>query len=400
MNLKLLTFVPFVLFFLFDNYLGGIRILDFLGLFLLLVLTGFKMLQQKGRLALSHDMLLVIFLFLIFVGTSGFIRQNELKPHMGIALGLLVFVCYYSFGPIDPKYVKAITWLLMISTGSVFFQLIYTKIFGRPLRLVFLNLDELRATFGGETTGLFRPTGFFMEPNNYCVPTIMLLLLRKQIQQRPFDLLSYIVIFSLFISFSLWGVFIAWMLVVYDLVSRKKKQLALLFVTLTFVSFGLLFKFLDETSLLRIAVLDRTVNVLESAFTNRREEMVVFSQEDYAQYMDPSYQGRYGVIKDLSNPSQWDLGTFFGHGISTSDFQLYGGANGVSFILYSVGIFGILALLLVAYLAKIKFGTLVIILVSLLSYPLVTYFLWWAWLALLLRASYHIKTQSESFVSC
>lgn len=390
MSLATLSLIPFILFFLFDNYIGGVRVFDFVGFSILILLTGLRICQKKGRFNISPEAILIASLFFVFFTISFLFRQSDLKPHIGVALGLLVFLCYYGLSPIGSRWVSGIDWLLRISVASIFFQLIYTKITGHFPKLVFLNVDEVRATFAGDASSI-RPTGFFMEPNNYCVPTVLLVLLRRQIQKRAFDFLAYLAIATLFMSLSLWGIFIGWGLTFYDLISRGKKVTLLFVVAITVVFFGFL-NTLAETSLFKVAILKRTQNVAESVFTDTKESRDKgfgdYSEKEYMQYKDASLEGRYGGLsKGLFNVSQWDLASFFGHGISMTAFQNYAGANGLSFLLYSVGIFGVMVLLLAAWLSKVEWEVLMAILISLLSYPLVTYFLWWAWLALLLRAS-------------
>ena len=100
----------------------------------------------------------------------------------------------------------------------------------------------------------------------------------------------------------------------------------------------------------------------------------------------------------------------FGHGATTSlgTFQDLLGANGFSFLLYSVGFLGIIILFAILFCAlnkyknktfqnlfKIYFLNLSFIIFISSSYPMFTYTLFWAWLATMINSSQFYLSKSK-----
>ena len=112
---------------------------------------------------------------------------------------------------------------------------------------------------------------------------------------------------------------------------------------------------------------------------DRTSAIVTFSVE----VRRGSFHDRYLVVHSTRDIN---LNFLFGHGISTTKFQEFAGANGISLLMYSIGVFGLFLVFIYLCFLQFKYGLDVVVwvLISFSSYPLITYFYWWAWLALLL----------------
>lgn len=376
-NLSKIIGVSFFMFFIFDNYSPGLgmRPFDFVGLILLLgvVVVGMCCAGLKWDLSLGTILFSVsVGIVLLFSLT---VRPDQWRAHLGIVLGLVVFICYRSFGRTGGM---SITWLnaiLAISVGALLVQAFYYVISGNILDLVLFAEGDLRVWYGGT---IFRPPGLFMEPNTYSIATAMLVLLRREVMFKPFDALSYAAIGSMFVSMSLWGGIVGLALILYDLFSRNI-GLALVFILVLITGSALFaFNFGGESSPdnpFRVTLIQR-VETLVSGVTSRAE-----ADTD----IESSFRDRYSALAKLVDQDDFDYRMFIGNGVSTRDFQEYGGANALSFLGYSFGLVGIaLVVLAIAALAKGGMGKPLAVLISISSYPLFTYFFWWAWLGLLM----------------
>lgn len=377
MTHSLFSLLPFFLFFLFDNYIPGIGIrpFDFVGLVLLVFLailrthrSGLKLKVPAGSLWFAGGLLLYLLISLMF-------RSEQINAHIGIIFGLFVFIYFRSLAGLESAYNRGLERVLQLSVAALFFQFAYYLIAGDVFDFVLFSDGGSRVWYGGS---ILRPSGLFVEPNSYCLATAMIVLLRRQIMAEPFDRLSYLAIVSMFMSMSLWGGLTGILLMVYDLFGRGCRVALLSFVSLpVFIIFGYLFaKSLDEENPFLVTMLDRGTDLVMS--------MVMPSSSD----VEGSYGDRYESLRRLFDSDNLDHRTFFGYGVSTSNFQEYGGANGISFLIYSFGIFGVTLFAFVIILcAKGRFGPAFAVFISLSSYPLATYFFWWAWLGLLFTAS-------------
>lgn len=374
LNYASLSGFAFLLFFVFDNYIPemGIRPFDFAGIAVVVGLAIFEIYRKAMKVAVSPGAILFAAVMGIYVLISLMFRPDQWKSHIGIILGLVVFVYYRSFGRTGGAEAKWVERILYISVAALFAQMVYYLASGEVIDLVLFSEGGLRVWYGGT---IFRPTGLFLEPNSYCLATAMLVLLRRHVTAKPFDSLSYIAIGSMFISMSLWGGAVALLLITYDLLSRgvRVALLSVVFLIPGTILFGfILLQNLGALNSFRITMVDRAANIMMS--------FGGYSESD----LESSYRDRYSALLRLADWDNFDYRLFIGNGVSTSDFQEYGGANALSFLIYSFGLIGTI-LVAFAIIASAKGGVErpLAIVISLSSYPLVTYFYWWAWLGLL-----------------
>lgn len=387
----LLSVLPFFCFFLFDNYVSEyrIRLLDFVGLTILIVLSVVRLHGNRLSFSLSKRNAAFIAVCLIYVFVSFIFHPDQYRPDAGILIGIFVYSYYSSLNHVDDVYRKWLTGILLISVSAFFFQGIYYFLSGEVLKMVLVAPGDVRVWYGGE---ILRLTGFYMEPNSYCIATAMLVLLRREVMHQSLDLLAYIGIATLIISMSLWGAMIGVFILAYDYLSRKRNGVQIFFVLIIVLplmmgSMFALASHLGKHDPLRVTLFDRAEKIMD----------VVTGTTSH---VEGSFRDRYLAISkvDKRNVSDWQM--FFGHGISITDFQNYGGANGLSFLLYSFGLAGILVIALALIILALRRGLSLSlwILISLSSYPLLTYFYWWAWLALLLSFSSRQVTGGQPLV--
>lgn len=378
---NLLSVFPFFCFFLFDNYLPEyrIRFLDFIGLAVLLSFSFIRMLGDSRQwFSLSYGSAMFVAGCVLYGIVSLAFGPEQYRPILAILLGAFIYAYYNSLRYINQIYRKWLTAILMFSVAVFFFQGLYYLISGVVPKMVLVAPGDVRVWYGGQ---FLRLTGLYMEPNNYCIATVMLVLLRRELMDKSFDFLSYIAIATLVMSLSLWGSVIAVVIVAYHYVSTKRNwtQSFYSFVIVSFLVASSILApryLLDEDNALRITLIDRAGKILE----------VISGDYDH---VEGSFRDRYLSIAQFGEQNPSDFQMLFGHGINIDDFQEAGGANGLSFLLYSFGLVGLMAIISALVILALKNGldSSLWIMLTLSSYPLLTYFYWWAWLALLLLFS-------------
>lgn len=384
-----LSAVAFLCFFLFDNYHPEyrIRVLDLLGLAMVLLCFFCQSVAKNFELKISSGNLVFSSIVAFYIICSLVIDPSSFRGILGVSLGFFVYFHYMRLRISGDVYKKWLTRILFLSVSAFIMQGVFYFLTGEILKMVLVASGDPRVWYGGGIDRLaLRLTGFFMEPNSYCLATSMLVLLRREFMNKSFDLLSYAAISTMILSLSLWGAFIGVFILVYHKF-RTSKNLNQLFFRITMllvIMFGGLFfcSMLDKGNALRITLLDRSAKIIN-----------VFNVSD--NQVEGSFNDRYlSITKTINNES---VSLLFGNGISTEDFQVFGGANALSFFLYSSGIVGVLIIFLMLGFLFMKYGMdiAVWILISFSSFPLVTYFYWWAWLALLISAS---SCYASSFV--
>lgn len=168
--------------------------------------------------------------------------------------------------------------------------------------------------------GLFRPHGIMQEPNAYSTIVFTLLYLYSKFEQVKSWLVN-LAFLSILLSLSLWGLLMTpiFYLIFYRELLTKKSLIFLMLIIAIFSS--LLLDILEGTNII---------------------ERLDFSAED------SSRTARYGNLGNMLN----SIGFIFGNGFNSNIFQTYG-ANGISFVLNSLGIIGCLALLIVVRLYSV-----------------------------------------------
>lgn len=349
--------ILFILFFFWDFYSRTleIRVLDILGIFLAFSFTGYQLLKSRNlngflrkfnRAEVAIVTLLVISLLIR-------IDIASIKTIIGILLGISVFYIYKNI-TISVLIIKI---LLLVHLGAFFLQFFVFQIFGSVINFHFMS--DLAMRIYHKDLNILRVSGLFQEPNSYSWASFMLLILIMRMQLR-FIVVKVLLVVSILISQSLWGIIACVFYLGYE-GFRKQKALTGVFVLV--VTMFLLLEFTHTTNMLGDFTKNRIVNVKS----------------------DESIRLRYLVLFDyLAETDKKHL--VFGQGFNMFRASKLSGANGVSFVIYSVGFIGFFVLLIFMLVkGKNYYRLMPFILLSISSYPMFTYFFWWAWLAIMLN---------------
>lgn len=353
---------------LWDIYIpdyGG-RPFDFiaLGLTAALILASFGSLRARlGRISPFH----VVYLLAALPGVGLALAEGYWLTAVAFMVGAVFIYPVYSTALVDQDALARIMSRLIVFNLAIFVvQYISFSVTGSVIDIH--SPLGIEARIYNEALNYFRPSGLYMEPNSFCVTMFMMMLLRNMAGQRSLDALTIATVICMLLSRSLWG-FAGALLLALSAVRNWRVLAVGALATIPVVAAVALGG--------RGIVLAVTGLVLDPVTQNRLNNILD----------DSSAQGRFSGSGDIDS-SIWEI--IFGHGLSTSDFQVFAGANGWSFYIYSFGLLGML--LLLAWIALeggptrmllIKAGAVLFVMTT---YPLFTTLWWWLWLALFLKA--------------
>jgi hypothetical protein len=206
-------------------------------------------------------------------------------------------------------------------------------------------------------SSITRFSGFFLEPATFALTiTALLAVYLKSRRRRWPDLVVCGALGAILVSQSLWGCLAGPVVVALWLKRNVTIAIALCALASVFM--------VGEISVGSgdAGLVDRLQNLSEDASANER------------------YSGLLTVVGELStNTLMW-----FGHGVSWSAWEY--GANGLSFLVYSVGLVGAIAFLgcLTALAQSKRVATMMTILVILTAAPIWGQMFIWLWLAIFL----------------
>jgi hypothetical protein len=346
--------------FYFGEYAQGYRLFEIYGFIFLIIYEGFVFFNFK-KISLSksfkrNSSYLFIFILVFLIGGLRGIANdwnNFFKPCLGIFLGLLTFLFFYLR---EFKLNILIFYLSALIYIHVFLLTIQCIIFYTFNYLI--NFHELIGVDPRVFGEIFRPSGLFQEPAHFALFTFMLFSLRYQIV-RKFDLVGYIALFGMLLSFS----FFSYLTVVIYIafIFRKNIKLVILFALFLFILFSI-------SNIINIEglsyILDRVNN-----FSN-----------------DNSFIARYSGLENILVFSNNFPYSILGVGL-TNDY-LFLGSSGLGFILNAIGLLGFSILIWDLWrLAKKgnRLNFIVIFFLIMLATPLWTSLFFWAWIGLMLN---------------
>ncbi len=352
--------IVLVLFFLFDYYFEVFgRMLDYVGLLMLLIYMMHTYSIRAPIMSfyrVKPFFQLNVFFWIVF-GLVGIFRGGIITVGAYLIGAFLIFPLYYYWGLKSSDAVKRITkFLIALNLFFFFVQYFIYKITG-----VVINFHAIPGLIQPRTynEGLifFRAAGLYQEPSQYALAMIMIVTLWAFISRKPFGTLCLICLFSILLSESLWGI---GAIVVYVMLFSRSMLFKLVFVG-------------GVVSLIAIIMLTPSISGgLISAVSIER----IANFQD-----DPSTSLRLGV--NANSESSFSILKIIGSGLSTSSFQATG-ANGLNFYIISFGYIGFFIWILSFFTSLKRKPLIVFVTVSFImtSYPIFTYLIWWAWLAL------------------
>jgi hypothetical protein len=366
---------------LWDFRYRDVRVLDMAGL---IMLAGFFLLQREQLTGWLQRRQTLIFLFGTIIAYSllGFILHAHRSSLAIIFLSLIGLALY---GRSDWLKSSALfRWLLichvtifLVQFGAYYFfghALDIYALFGAPSR-IYRSATEIRAA------------GLFQEPNSYCLNIFMLTTL--VILQRESRILVFLAATTMALSQSQWGLGAAGILVILNEAHE----------TTSLGRFVL-------TSVATILIIASIFNIYLWTTKPKSDQLPFFYVRIRTVISDPSFRDRYlgrqageacdatkssKTIIEATNPRTPPyLSWIFGEGLTTAFFLQCLPANGAAFLFESLGLVGLiavaigLAISLRQAVVRDRIFVVIAIVFSLTTYPLITYLIFWIWLASLI----------------
>jgi len=343
-----MAFLPF----LWDYYAFGLKFFDIAAIGIATFCIIF--LRSINLKSILSARVLFFLLFFMFYALIGFVVSGDFKSFLGFIFGIIFFalICmYFSVKDIN----KYSYWILVTLVSTFFVQFFSSLILVDPINYhaIIGELPRLQNDLG------YRTAGLYLEPTSYCAMTFIIISIR--FLNNHFGRWEAIGILTIFLSASLYGLFVALtLLMMWALQSKQFKKLVLYSGVLLIACF-LLNSIFAESILsphLQFLLFER----LSSITT------------------DASVLVRYGITLDESSFAQ----LIFGSGLSTPNSGAIG-SSGFAYLIGGVGFLGFLIFLtLLANLFRARLSLIItsifVILMSSYYWTFMAFWLWLAWM--------------------
>ncbi len=340
---------------LFDLYYSPLgRIFDYMAFLLLFIFI------VKKELLINYKILL----YLIVPFSFGVLFFNDVKSVIGILFGVFFGYIFYIYYQKNQSIIPFV-WISIFMSIIFLIQLLSFKVLNFYIDFTTI-LGSLSSRNYIEETDFFRASGLFQEPNSYCVFSFVMstILLYTKYEHKYKDIAVVLLISTMIISNSLWGMVLAIGLTGL-LILRKKYKYILSMVLVLIVTQSI---WLENRTKYRIT------NVFIESTVQERYIGSKFTEIDNQQINGLLVKENDSMILKIKN-------FILGYGSSSYGFQVRYGANGISYLLFNFGLFGlVLFLYYVYYLDDTKYKQkLIITLFLLTSYSYFTYAIFWVW---------------------
>ena len=351
-------FASFGLLSLWDFYIGEIRVFDFLSVAMAILALPFVVTMRRGRIDIrtqSVTIALAVLVFVLVYALYGIcIHPDNLKPSIGMLLGALVFVMVQCSPIRDNVIDRSLACIAAVHLTAFFFQMFCFYAFKETI--------NFHSVFGLQPrlqSSVFRPAGLFLEPAIYCFFAGSIFLLRR-VRENQYRFVDNLLLLSMALSLSLWGI-----------------SISILFFTLfRFRLAALWFLVILFNALVFVSVSDFASSPIYRFLKMRVENLA----------SDPSAQQRYGGAFGWTSEILADWTIVLGNGIN--NFFEDRGANGLAFIINSMGLGGslLLFLMMFSFAPPRRWLILVVVVpIMLTAAPLWKIFYFWAWLGFLVK---------------
>lgn len=287
-----------------------------LSLFLTIAVT------PKTKLNVYELQELLLFSTIIAISAMlGVINLNEISDtifYFPTLLGWLLFPIGIIYFKRYFKYYKEhlqsiFKWVLVIHVSFFFIQFLSYKLFHVKLDFIEIITGESQRTGATKLKGVggenIRAAGLFSEPGSYSV-YIYILLIFNLILENKFKILSLLALISMFLSFSMTGILMALVVILFYVSNLKlsKKNI----INLVYVTFGVTVFLLYYSELFLGPIYDRFTSLENDASAGARFE----SGMEQFLYRNFLYSGLgLGVQIDNIKSTSALLGTLFNFGI-------------------------------------------------------------------------------------
>lgn len=286
-------------------------------------------------LALAKVHHVSFFLFSFYIFFNLFLRANFNKSQVIKQIRIIIIIHLLFF---------ILQYLGFYLFGNTFSD--YREIFGmRPLRI------------WNEALNYFRPSGLYEEPNSYAVSLYMLIFL-YYIVNRKIDFILIVGCISILLSQSLWG--FGAVVVIISIIMMDKK-LSLVYIALF------------ASTVILLSIMNPDLILSDTSLTTYKRITNIFT--------DGSFIARYGI--DFTEVSLFSF--LVGHGIGVEGYHASLGGNGYAAIIFYFGVVGLLGFLLLFYRMASNISFFIGIVFILSTTPMIFYFIFWGWLALIYR---------------
>jgi hypothetical protein len=312
------------------------------------------------------DILIYILVLILIFLKRNFFSKKLLAVLFGLSFTVLVSFMFY----LDFRLTLAMTFGLTLMilrdkpTQKFVLRLVNLHIFAFLLQMALFYVLNVHVSLGDFLPGLdvsrnlnidlgfYRPSGLFLEPNAYVVNSAFLLIISWDYLPKR---IYYILLLTVVLSKSIFGIVFVVILLFYS-AKRIFKMLIVLF--------GLLGSFL----------------FLQIAEEAGNSEIITFRRvNDIIQGSDASVEAR---LKGEESKNLTDF--LVPHGIDFKNYMKLFGINGISMLIYSLGILGWILLAIIVYLSFVNVKWLVFLL-TLFSYPYIAYCIFYITLRSLLN---------------
>lgn len=352
MKISVKTFLfPMAVFpFFWDYYAFGLKLLDVAAFGTAVFCIIF--LRSIHLNAILRARVLLFILFFTFYALIGFATSADLKGFLGLTFGIVFFtlVCmYFSVNDIN----KYSYWILATLVVTFFVQFFSSLFFGQPINYhaVIGEVPRLENSLG------YRTAGLYLEPTSHCAMTFIIISTR--FLNNHFGRWEAAGILTIFLSASLYGVFVAvTLLIMWAFHTERSKNLFLYVGALTII-FAPFIGFFVESMLsphLQFLLFERLPLIAT----------------------DASVSARYGLAQEGSSSAQ----LIFGSGLAT----LNSGARGTSGFGYLIGGVGFIGFLMFLLLLVNLFRARLLLIIPSIFVVLMSSYYWtfmafWLWLA-------------------
>lgn len=363
-----LILLSYFMFSFSDFYFHGIgRVFDYSGVFFLFFyLKNMKKIILKNEYTLLIPILFLVILYYVFLS---FMLGKTLST-LAFSVGIFYVFPIILLSDIKRDDIrKLLDFLIVLNVSFFLIQLFLFKVFGLVLDIN-KEIGSIPARVYNENLSYFRAAGLFQEPNTYSANLFIQLSVRLLIG-RSNKLITWSAYITMILSQSLWGIGASVLLATF-FSDRDEKKIIIFFALLgaSYVIFNA-----HSIGFMNYGVLHNRLTNIDN---------------------DPSRIARYGSIS-----SYFSHKYFFGHGIDTSGYQKIA-ANGIAFVVYAFGISGaflFLFLLQYFFLSNDLAKFLIIILFLFTTDQMMTYMIFWAWLALLIKYAVENKCSQKILLS-
>lgn len=345
-----------------DIYVASVRPLDIMAL---CVMTGLMATAKVSDLGVGFQKIppiemgafcLAIILLHIYNIIGLFANDGAAAINLGLAACFYIFILFYFISIRSEDLAKVVDFVLVVQSTFLLFQFAYFLNTGEIFQFYsFLGLEARLES------AIVRQAGLYLEPAHFCLAIAMLLSIRFKATGK-IGHAGTLALISILPSMSVWGL---GALILFFALAKP-------FLFLCFLAFAI--------------PLSASIYTMAS---DLELEFVTYIVNDRLGRLDQdgSAQERFGGYGNMFTSLSDGVQGWLGEGFNNSYHEY--GTNGISFLFNAIGlvglvVFGLLCISLNRSRSDLRHYLPLLLILS--GAPIVTNFMWWAWLGLWLSA--------------